>query len=747
MKELRNTLFGAVFIISVCLLFYYPTFIHGKLPVPSDSLVGLYHPYRDFYASSYPRGVPFKNFLITDPVRQQIPWRKAVMDQWKNGSIPWWNPYSFAGAPLAANIQAGTFYPLNLVFLLFSFPTAWTVLIVLSTVLSGIFLFLFLRNCRLHLGASLVGSIAWSYSGFHIAWLTWGTIVHAALWLPLILLAVEKLRDGNKGKTWFVILVAALTLNVFAGHAQVSLYVFAVALAFALFRYQTIQLRRLVLALFVSLTLSAVQWVPYGEAALLSARVNSPNLWMTKGWFLPWQHLVQFIAPDFFGNPSTLNYWGEWNYGEFVGYIGFVPLLFAVSRMIAPVGDAAFWTVVALVGFVFMLPTLLGQLPYRMGVPLFSSLQPTRIMIIVSFALSVLSAYGLNEWIGGRTKKLRISLIFFGGILVFLWVWVLIGLRTAADATSVLNLSVAKRNLYLPSLLLVASAVIFGSIGLLHRLRSAKRLLVVGFLFVTVFDLLRFGWKFTPFSPREYFFPETETLSFLRNIPKPFRIMTLDDRILPPNVSAYYGIESIDGYDPLYLARYGTFITLVESGQPTLPALDFRRILTPRNVHSPLLPLLNVRYVLTLSDMDEQQFRKVHEEGETRVYEYTDFLPRAYLVGSARVSQNDGETVNLLFRDDVLNGSSVIVEKPVNIAQIPIHSAEYAEIRTYSPSHLTIMVHATDHRILVILNQFYPGWRATIDGAESEVLRVNYLFQGIRIPPGTHTIELTFRRI
>ena len=61
--------------------------ISGKLPVPSDTLVGLYHPWRDLYRDTNPRGVPFKNFLITDPVRQQIPWRKIVIDQWKEGII------------------------------------------------------------------------------------------------------------------------------------------------------------------------------------------------------------------------------------------------------------------------------------------------------------------------------------------------------------------------------------------------------------------------------------------------------------------------------------------------------------------------------------------------------------------------------------------------------------------------------------------------------------------------------------
>ena len=91
------------------MVFFRQIFLYGYLPIPSDALVGLYHPFRDLYATEYPRGIPFKNFLITDPVRQQIPWRMLVVDLEKKLQIPPWNPYNFAGTPLLANFQTGAF--------------------------------------------------------------------------------------------------------------------------------------------------------------------------------------------------------------------------------------------------------------------------------------------------------------------------------------------------------------------------------------------------------------------------------------------------------------------------------------------------------------------------------------------------------------------------------------------------------------------------------------------------------------
>ena len=88
------------------LSFFWPVWLKGKLPIPADALVGLYHPYRDYYAVNFPNGVPFKNYILTDPVLQQYPWKWLVMNDWRKGLIPLENPYSFSGTPLLANIQA-----------------------------------------------------------------------------------------------------------------------------------------------------------------------------------------------------------------------------------------------------------------------------------------------------------------------------------------------------------------------------------------------------------------------------------------------------------------------------------------------------------------------------------------------------------------------------------------------------------------------------------------------------------------
>ena len=102
--------------------FFLPSLISGKIPIPADSILSLYHPFRDISIDGFSPGrFPAKNPLITDPVLQTYPWRKLVVEAFKNKEMPLWNPYSFSGQPLLANLQSAPFSITNLLFFIFPF--------------------------------------------------------------------------------------------------------------------------------------------------------------------------------------------------------------------------------------------------------------------------------------------------------------------------------------------------------------------------------------------------------------------------------------------------------------------------------------------------------------------------------------------------------------------------------------------------------------------------------------------------
>lgn len=771
MRSRRSDIIAVVFFLLIVGVFFRQTIIEGKLPVPSDALVGLYHPWRDLYSVEHPRGIPFKNFLITDPVRQQIPWRKIVIDQWKQGHIPLWNPNTFSGVPLLANIQSAVLYPLNVLFLIFPFIDAWTMLILLQPLLGGLFMYWYLRSLGLRAIASLLGAITWIFSGFNIAWMTWGTISHVSLWLPLALLSIDmsfpRRRESNitalktgspikSGMTrikillWTIIFITTLTFQFFAGHAQVSLYFILVVIAYGTTRILQVKERKKEILLFglllsVSALLTALQWVPLLDWIRQSSRVIEGSNWHTEGWFIPWAHLIQFIAPDFFGNPTTLNYWGQWNYGEFVGYVGALPLIFTILAILfGRTKSRLFWVVILAVAFLFALPTPIAYLPFILKVPILSSLQPTRLLFILDFSLAMLAAFGCNDFLeGSKKRRLMMPIVLLGFLLMALWGIIVASRLGMLDPSLRGSLEVSMRNLVMPSILFIAAAAM---LVMYQQFRVATLGNIIAWMFVgfVAVDLLRFGWKFTPFTPREYFFPETKVISFLKQQPQPFRVMSVDKRILPPNTASYFGIESIEGYDPIISSRYEELLATIARGAPDIrPPFGFNRIISFENLSSPLLPMLNVRYVLSLSNLQDKYFLKVLEEGETKVYEDRRVFPRIYIAQRPIVTFGKEETMKALYAIKDLRREAV-VEGNVSILAVPMGGDESVSLTRYESDRLEIETKLSVPRLLVIGNAYHPGWLATVDGLTTKIYRTNFAFQGVIVPQGTHRVTLTF---
>ena len=46
--------------------------------------------------------------------------------------------------------------------------------------------------------------------------------------------------------------------------------------------------------------------------------------------------------------------------------------------------------------------------------------------------------------------------------------------------------------------------------------------------------------------------------------------------------------------------------------------------------------------------------------------------------------------------------------------------------------------------ILVLADNWYPAWKAFLDGQEVEVLRANGAFRGVVVPAGEHNVEFKY---
>ncbi len=769
---MKKRLIFPLILFVIPLIFFYQFFLHGHLPIPADTIIGLYHPFRDSYAKNYPNGIPYKNFLITDPVRQQYPWRYLSIDGLQHMQLPLWNPYSLAGTPLLGNVQSAFFYPLNFLLYILPFSFGWSIQVFLQPLLFSFFMYLYLRNLKLNRFAALLSGITIAFCGFSTAWMEWNTVIQTALWLPLILLSIDKMfflfgrfeKVKNKKKTitlhaigenlvfWNFLFVFSLCSAFFAGHVQLFFYSFIVSILYILYRFAQNSKRKRLLLFFtvcyiLFILITVVQWFPSWQLISHSARDIDLN-WRVDGWFIPWQHLIQFLVPDFFGNPTTLNYWGIWNYGELVGYVGVVPLIFALYAIFSRRDSMSFFFLsVLLLSLLFALPTPFAAVPFLWNIPFFSTAQPTRLLFLTDFSLVVLAGLGFDTFLKQRRHILYPLASFF---LIYGIIWLTVMFGTNFLHLSPENVMTSKRNLYLPTAILIIGSLLLILIQLIKQKHYQYIVVCLLIIFVS-FDLFRFFTKFTPFTDKTYLFPQTKTLSFLQKNVGFNRIMETDSRILPPNFSSMYKLQSIDGYDPLYLRRYGELLAASERGKPDIaPPFGFNRIITPQNYSSKIIDLLGVKYILSFSDITSPKLRKVFQEGETRVYENSKAMPRVFMVKRTYYAATKQEAIDKMMDKNFDLHKEAVIEyqkHPGGRNLAKEWTAGEAKIIAYTPNSITVEtnVPSEDNEaegFLVLVDSYDAMWRVETSNldipytGEGKVMLTDYNFRGTVVSHG-----------
>ncbi|MEX2028043.1 MAG: YfhO family protein [Candidatus Curtissbacteria bacterium] len=730
--------------VALVLAFFTPGAISGKFPIPADALLNLYHPQRDISLDGFAPGrFPAKNTLITDPILQTYPWRYTAVNNMKLGNLPLWNPYSFSGQPLAANIQSAPYQITNFLFFILPFKITWVIQIILPEVLLAAFTFLYLRfGLNLSLSASVFGGFVLPFTGFFVSWSTWGTVVTTAMWLPLILLSLE--RISKIAWFWSLVLILSFSQTIFSGHWQTALYVFAASFLYAIFKIikskSKVQAGLILFAAAASILIASIQILPSLEFIEFSARGTDQTYTpQRKDWFLPPQNLIQLIAPDFFGNPTTGNYWGVWNYGEFVSFVGLVPLFLAIFAITKKKKEAYFFACLAVVSLGLALANPVSKIPYLLNLPLLSSMQPSRIIFLLDFSIAILAAFGLDFLINEKKlKKIIFPICLLLLITLALMVVTLLAKNLFPKIVGLDAASISARNMVVPTVM----SVLLLSIVLVKKLTNKKLYLIIIIFILSAADLFRFSYKFTPFSKLSWIFPETQTLKFLQGQEKPFRIMTTDRRILHPNSQAAYALESVDGYDPLYLSDYSKYISTLQSQSPNTKPSSFNRIITPQKYDSKLSDLLNVKYVVTLDNLENPNFVKVFEEGETKTYLNKKALPRAFFVNSV-VNQSDEVTELTTLLDNSFDLTKTATSRNFSFPDQIINGN--AQVVSYRDSSIDIKTTADKTAPLILTNIYYPGWRATVDGKEVEIKKADYIFQSILVPAGEHSINFSYR--
>jgi hypothetical protein len=130
---------------------------------------------------------------------------------------------------------------------------------------------------------------------------------------------------------------------------------------------------------------------------------------------------------------------------------------------------------------------------------------------------------------------------------------------------------------------------------------------------------------------------------------------------------------------------------------------------------------------------------------DLKVYAYDSVLPRAYLVGRARVLDDDA-ALDAISRNDFDPRREVLLAPGPDAAPLKLPDGQPAEVSRdeLAPEHVEVAVRSERGGWLVLSDAYTPDWHVTIDGVAAPLVRANVALRAVRVSPGAHTVDLVY---
>jgi uncharacterized membrane protein YfhO len=757
--KIFNKLWPYLIITAIILLFFKPIF-KGQIPFPGDLLINQ-NPYRTetflgFLPGSYPNKAQGP-----DVIYEIYPWKYFSINQIKLGQIPFWNPYNFSGNPQMANFQSAVFYPFNFLFLVLPFNAGWTMFTISQALLAAIFMFLFLsKGLKLNRLASVLGGISFAFSSYMVVWLEWENIASTLLWLPLALLLIKKNTEDIKLGN-FLLLIFVFLFSFLAGYVQGFFYVYTVCLFYFLFLFFTQPTKQKAKKIVLFLTtlifpvlLSLFQLFPTLEIFKSSTR-GAYSLAQISQSLAPIYYWITIVFPDFFGNPAARNYWLNGTYIERVMYPGIIVLFFAVFAILkVKTKEKKFFLGLGILSLIIATNLPLVKYFYLLPIPVISTTVPTREFSIFIFSMVILGSIGISHWLEDK-KSSKFPIIFFIVLLsFFIPTLVLNKFGIISDE----NLKISIRNMLLPTGLSFVVLIIF---YLKNKLKTISLILLV---MIMCFDLFYFFNKITPFSPSSFTYPGTPVVEYLQKNAGINRFWGYGSGYVSPNFQSVDKTYSPEGNDPLHLAAYGELLASSKYGElpKILPRPDANIAggygnadLRNNKNRQRILNLLGIKFVLHKDDLlsgtsnpdyvtfPQDRYSLVWQKNPWQVYENKQALPRFYLADNYEVIKDKDQRISRIYDESIDLQKTLILEEKPDIVLKKISKKEI-KLLAYQPNKLSFKVNTDGNGLFFISDNYFPGWKATVDGKEVRIYKANYSFRAVPINKGEHELVMSY---
>ena len=744
-----------------------PAMRPGRILSTADTLLRSY-----LLASAGTPGFAPENPLLTDPAQQFIPWRRLVLRELKEGRLPFWNPYAYAGSPLLGNSQSAVFDPLAAPYLVATHPETATVWVAfLRMAVAGLGAFLLARALGCSAVACTLAGLAYGCGGFMLVWLLYPHTSSAA-WAPWALWAAERLaRRPAAGAV--LGLGLAVAASVLGGHVEAAFVLAGVATVYTLWRHTQLHQRArvplvrtgfaLCTAGALTVTLTAVHTLPFLEALREGTVVGDrgavwsspllPALLNPAAYAHQAARLCLLVYPYLFGRPLR----GEVALGE--SLTNFCEHSFAYASLLA-VCLAAVATLRATRGTASRVLLSIGVVtwlycnwfpPIAVVVrflPVVRLVAPERAGFIPLLAVSLLAALGLDALGDGsgdprsrRVARFLAVLAAIGGVVA-----VAVGIFMVGGGTTSLGRILHKlatpefATRYATSFLFPWAAVALASALTLRLLAGARRESYATLaLVVVITDLGYFGAGYNPAISAREAYPSTAAVRAVQDTPAQRRTVILDYGMVA-NVATYYAVPDIAGYDAINRRRLEALARIAGAADRPRPgeaALAFDRF------DSWFFDVMAVETVVANRALDRSGLLLRRDVNGARIYANTRARPFVFAPAAVLRAPDPYAAAAILGTGGYDRNTTVVVES--FDAALPADPDTRVQWDRTSPGRIAIDVRAPAATTLVVAESYDAAWSARVDGAASAVLACDLAVMAVVVPAGRHTVELTFR--
>lgn len=632
---------------------------------------------------------------------------RAVLD-WLAGNVPWWNPYSGVGLPLAAEYQPAAFFPLVFLLLL---PRGVIALQLALQVLSGLGTYALLRQLGLGRFAAATGGLLYAFNGT-LAWFAHAPALPVPF-LPWLLLGIERARiasmlDAPRG--WRV-LALAMAMILLSGFPETAYISGLLALAWAVVRgmglERHLQARyagRIVIGGTIGILIAAPQVVPFFQ--YLGEAFIGPHHDVSHAALHRPTSIQSFVAPYAYG--PIFAYYTHWPLlGEMWGVIGgyvTVVLLVAAAYGAAVRRDALSWLLVAWIGFAAA--KAYGIEP---AVTLWNLVPGISITVVARYAqpswqlaLVVLAAWGLDDLARGG-RALRGPWMATAALTALVLV---AALSYGASLWPHLQDSEPLRNWALGS---AAWAVATALACVLLLRAGARRWARTAIATLLVVDAMAMAVIPTLSNPRKGSV-DTNAIAFLQANLGLQRFYSLGP--IQPNYGAYFGIASINhNYLPVS-TRW----------------VDWVRANLDRAAHDVVFNGIAARSAGAPSQAEE--LRRYLANYEWAGVKYVVAYPGTSPLG-------DAPGVRKVYADAAME----IHELPRPGLYFETVAGECA---LAFGDRRTVAADCRTPATVVRRELFFPGWSATANGRDTPITEHRGLFQAVELPAGRSTLRFDY---